>query len=283
MIQAMPRGTDWSEEEVVLAVSDYLDMLLSELRGEPYIKAEHRRILCEHLDGRSKQSVEFKHCNISAWMIENGLPYIQGYKPRGNYQALIGSVAGQLIAARPGLVEEVDAAMEPAPKLSCQLMEVDPPRPFSGSASLPRRIPGARIPDFVALHEQHRALGDQGEEMVIEWERRRLHDGGRRDLAADVRWVAREEGPIAGYDVGSFFLDGKVKKIEVKTTTFGYFYPFFVSAHELDVSRDNKDSYRLYRLFDIKRKPRCYQLEPPIEERCRLSPSMYVARFVENN
>ncbi|ANK06964.1 Hypothetical protein WLH_05703 (plasmid) [Escherichia coli O25b:H4] len=38
------------------------------------------------LNGRSKSSVELKHQNISAVLDALGLPYINGYKPRGNSQ-----------------------------------------------------------------------------------------------------------------------------------------------------------------------------------------------------
>ena len=77
---------DWSRIEVEVIVADYLDMLMSELKGQPYNKAEHRRRLQPLLSGRSEGSIERKHMNISAVMIELGFPYIPGYKRYGNYQ-----------------------------------------------------------------------------------------------------------------------------------------------------------------------------------------------------
>ena len=64
-------------------------MLEKELRGQHYVKAQHRRDLPRLLDGRSDGSVEMKHCNISAVLVSVGLPYIQGYKPRKNVQQLL--------------------------------------------------------------------------------------------------------------------------------------------------------------------------------------------------
>ena len=61
-------------------------MLTLELNGQQYSKAEHARALVQRLDGRSRASLEFKHCNISAVLLALGYPYIDGYKPRGNYQ-----------------------------------------------------------------------------------------------------------------------------------------------------------------------------------------------------
>jgi hypothetical protein len=76
---------DWSREEVEATVADYFAMLVAELAGVPYNKAAHRRSLLKVLMHRTEQSVEFKHANISAVLIELGFPYISGYKPRSNY------------------------------------------------------------------------------------------------------------------------------------------------------------------------------------------------------
>jgi len=78
--------SNWSESEVEAAVADYFDMLRSELTGRKYNKTAHRRALMEQLNNRSDGSVELKHQNISAVLIEMGIPYIDGYKPRSNYQ-----------------------------------------------------------------------------------------------------------------------------------------------------------------------------------------------------
>jgi hypothetical protein len=54
--------------------------------------------------------------------------------------------------------------------------------------------------------------------LVVEHEREQLKMLGRGDLAEKVKHVAIEEGDGAGYDVKSFFVDGRPKYIEVKTT-----------------------------------------------------------------
>jgi uncharacterized protein DUF3883 len=48
-----------------------------------------------------------------------------------------------------------------------------------------------------------RVIGDAGEELSFHFERERLTNEGRTDLAARVRWVARES-PAYGFDVLSF-------------------------------------------------------------------------------
>src|SRR5262245_3190566 len=82
-------GKDWAADEVRLLVADYFAMLEAELLGRPYRKSDHRKALVPRLAGRSEGSVEFKHQNLSAVLVELGLPYIEGYKPKGNYQSLL--------------------------------------------------------------------------------------------------------------------------------------------------------------------------------------------------
>jgi hypothetical protein len=55
-------------------------------------KAAHNAPLQLLLRNRSKGSVEFKHANISAVLTLHGCPYIDGYKPRFNFQALLEQV-----------------------------------------------------------------------------------------------------------------------------------------------------------------------------------------------
>ena len=84
----------WTRHENELIVADYLEMLLKELAGQKYNKAERARNLMPLLNNRSKGSIEFKRANISAVLIELGFPSLHGYKPRANFQ-------------RDGLVEVV--------------------------------------------------------------------------------------------------------------------------------------------------------------------------------
>lgn len=85
-------GEDWSEMEVEATVSDYFEMLCAEASGRPFNKSEHNQALRRLLSGRSKSSIELKHQNISAVLDSLGLPYINGYKPRGNSRILLGSL-----------------------------------------------------------------------------------------------------------------------------------------------------------------------------------------------
>jgi hypothetical protein len=70
----MDMSDSWSREEVEAAVADYFVMLGKELRAEPYNKAEHNRQLQNLLSGRTQGSVERKHQNTSAVLIDLGYP-----------------------------------------------------------------------------------------------------------------------------------------------------------------------------------------------------------------
>ena len=115
----------WSDAEIQPAVIAYFAMLRAELAGQPYVKADFNREV-QAATGRSRGAVEYKFENISAVLRDIGLPYVQGYKPHGNYQGALRAEVERFLARDPEiprLLEEV-----PAPDLppTVQLVEVDP-------------------------------------------------------------------------------------------------------------------------------------------------------------
>jgi hypothetical protein len=103
---------DWSREEVEAAVADYFAMLAKEFSGVSYNKAEHNRRLQKILIGRSRGSIEFKHQNITAVLIELGFANIPDYKPRFNYQDLLHVVVEDRLANAKQLQEAAHIAVE---------------------------------------------------------------------------------------------------------------------------------------------------------------------------
>lgn len=278
-------GMDWSREEVEACVADYLRMLTLELNGQHFVKSHHNKALLEKLDQRSKQSVEFKHANISAVLVELGYPYIEGYKPRSNFQNLLLEVVEQQLQLNP----EVQAATEnavsrPASKVPLEeigLQQVETPR-FSRvrepAAEYAPRFSAAKR-DYLAQESRNRSLGHAGETLVLELEARRLHDVGRKVLANRVEHVSKTQGDGLGYDILSFEVSGKERLIEVKTTSFGQFTPFYVSRNELVRSQTDADLYHLHRIFDFRSKPRFFEISGEIASRCNLEPVSYLARL----
>jgi len=281
----MARGDDWSRMEVEACVASYLTMLALELNGQRYNKTEYAEALMRKLDGRSRGSVEFKHCNISAVLLALGYPGINGYKPRSNYQSELLDVvesqlegntiidaAAQAAVERPAIeiaVNEPKSVWVAAPKPT-KVREIAPEYP-------PRFSPVRR--DYLAREARNRSLGRAGELFVLELESRRLHGEGKKALSKRVEHVAASQGDGLGYDILSFESDGRERLIEVKTTAFGELTPFYVNRNEIARSNVDADKYRLYRIFDFRDKPRVFQLPGSIEGHCTLDPVTYLACF----
>lgn len=278
-------GTDWSREEVEACVAAYLRMLTLELNGQHFVKSHHNKTLLEKLDQRSKQSVEFKHANISAVLVDLECPYIEGYKPRSNFQNLLREVVEQQLQSNP----EVQAAAENAvsrPASAIPLEEIGlqwVQTPHIGHVREPvadyaPRFSAAKR-DYLAQESRNRSLGHAGEVLVLELEARRLHDAGRKVLANRVEHVSKTQGDGLGYDILSFEESGKERLIEVKTTSFGQFTPFYVSRNELARSKSDADLYHLHRIFDFRGKPRFFEIRGEIAGSCSLEPVSYLARL----
>lgn len=266
-------------------VADYFEMLELELRGEPYVKAEHRRRLQEVLDGRTEGSIEYKHQNISAVLIELGQPYIDGYKPQRNYQQLLFEVIAERLNQSEGLLEAVaekvdeDAEAPAVEDLLDRIVDPPPASDLGGGRYVRERAHRApRTPNFLLREARNASLGRAGEEFVINVERARLLRHGRDDLAADLEHVAVTRGDHVGFDVLSFEPDGRERMIEVKTTAFGQMTPFYVSRNQVEVSGRERERYHLCRVFRFRRDPKLFSLSGDIRSNFVLDASEYRAR-----
>lgn len=291
----MPRN--WSESEIAAIVEDYFEMLAFEQEGRRYNKTDHRLALMDTVD-RTEGSIERKHMNISAVLAVLGLPYIDGYKPYSNFQqALFEAVQARLHDDKvlyASLTGEAAAVREPLPEYRIDPEQVINPEQVYEDALLPRETSHPQLPEDISRiirkfeppaerDARNRMLGKAGEEFVFELERERLSMLGRQDLADNVRWVARDDGDGYGYDIRSFNGKGtgyeasRERWLEIKTTNGPKTTPFFITRKELNVSEENPEIFRVVRLYDFRRKARAYRLEPPLEDRVRLSPAIYRA------
>lgn len=271
-------GTDWSDTAIDLIVADYFDMLKIELGGQSYNKAERNRALQEMIH-RSHGSIERKHQNISAVLVRLGLRWIKGYKPLPNFQGALLDGVGRMLAGGGkwllGYAEGVPSP-EPAPAFSLGA----PPEPSAEveNDSRPyRRL--VRKYDPAKRDAQNRDLGMRGEEFVFHFERDRLLNAGRKDLAHKLEWTSQERGDGAGYDIHSFDLDGKDRLIEVKTTNGGARTPFYLSENERAFSEERPAAFKLLRLHDFRDTPGGFELVPPLSKWVRLKPTVYRASF----
>lgn len=111
------------------------------------------------------------------------------------------------------------------------------------------RVP---LPEHTAI--ERKQVGDAGEALSVEYERRRLADEGYPDLARRVAWLAQESDAY-GFDVLSFAGDDypglaptTALAIEVKSTTLpaGPVFRCFLSAHEWHTGAGLGDCYVLH-------------------------------------
>ena len=277
---------DWSRDEVEAIVGDYFEMLGQELRGVSYSKTTHRDRLTPQLSGRSNGSIEFKHANISAVLVVFGLPYIDGYKPRGNYQQLLEQAVLEYLSVNPDffsyLADSPVLNPDRAPVFDASFSALVEPPPERLNAETRIWTPGSRVVkvDFVRRDAENRRLGRLGEEFVLELERRRVHDGlARPDLSKSVEWTSEIKGDGAGYDIASFNEDGSARYIEVKTTGLGKAFPFYITANEMRCSEALRESFHLYRVFRFSKKPGLFVLDGALTETCALHPVQFLARF----
>ncbi|WP_222845151.1 DUF3883 domain-containing protein [Vreelandella nanhaiensis] len=238
------------------------------------------------LDGRSAGAIEFKHANISAVLRDANCPYVDGYKPRSNYQQSLVEVVEQLLLQ----CELVDRAARSAADLPVidttgtvdEHIIVEPPKTLQpqrcvreSQAHYSVRPPQKR--DYLARETRNRELGLAGENLVIRFEQHRLIKAGKEKLAECVEHVAITQGDGLGFDIRSFEPDGRDRLIEVKTTAFAKESVFFITPNELDCSRVHSEHYHLFRLFNFRKGPKLFCLKGDLREQLWLEPDSYRA------
>ena len=270
----------WTDAENDLIVADYFAMLKVDLAGQPYKKTEHNQRLRSQID-RKRGSIEYKHQNISAVLQGLGECWIPGYKPASRFQMSLIDAVLRWLHRNPDfqpvsitntdrdLNKPADLMVERAPTLRLR----PPPD------ELVQRLSIARKFDAAVRAERNRALGRAGEERVLANERAILTGVGRTDLANSVRWVSEEDGDGAGYDIASFYPEGRPRLIEVKTTNGWERTPFHITRNELAVAEGRPHEWCLLRLWNFARQPRAFELRPPLNAHVTLIATSYMARF----
>ena len=277
----------WSEVEIRAIVQDYFAMLQAELKLIDYNKTAHRKKLIQQLNNRSHGSIERKHQNISAVLIEMGCPYISGYKPLGNYQRkffpdIISEMLGDSILLIDSIAADAELTIEIPTIESILEVLVKPPEPIKPQEkqiALERPQFKGKV-NYLAREAANAALGSAGERFIINYEHARLIYLGKENLAERVERISETEGDQAGFDILSFDETGKDRYIEVKTTKYGKQTPFFVSSNELDFSKQNSEKYHLYRLFQFRKEPKLFTLQGYLENNFRLAATTFRAECV---
>jgi hypothetical protein len=145
------------------------------------------------------------------------------------------------------IVESVWSGKVNVTKLTNRLIRRELPN--DGVTALPERtftFEGYEI-DWDKRYKEAKDCGKIGEDLVIEYEKKKLIEQGKEELAKEVKKI--KDGN--GYDIASYFVDGKVKYIEVKSTTGDESTTFPISLNEVQFSLLNAPNYFLYRVFNL--------------------------------
>ncbi|MDR5750212.1 MULTISPECIES: DUF3883 domain-containing protein [unclassified Caballeronia] len=274
-------GQDWTTDEVAETVESYFEMLQLESLGIAYNKSERNEQLRIKLPARSKASIELKYQNISAVLSQLALPYIQGYKPRANFQSLLRQTVMQYVdthrTALMEVMEHFDERTTPGEQQFRGVL-VEPPK----IETLPSPAQRMRLPkklDYAAREERNRTLGRGGEAWTMGFEETRLIDAARPDLASKIDWISDRLGDGTGYDILSFETSEIARFVEVKTTNGASATPFIVTRNELEFSEETEDAFCLYRVFDFAVAPKLFVLRGPLGANLDLEPLDFRARL----
>lgn len=118
-------------------------------------------------------------------------------------------------------------------------------------------------PDYEKEARKLKKLGDRGEKIVMDLEKKRLNDEGRKDLAKKIERVSLKSDAL-GYDILSFETDGTKRFIEVKATRSNVGSAnFFFTANELQTAQET-DNYFIYMVYDVtSESPKVWAIKNP--------------------
>lgn len=276
---------DWNQDEVKLVVEDYFKMLRRELDNLSYNKTSYREALYPLLNDRSQGAVEFKHQNISAVLIQMGLPFIKGYKPRFNFQQLLEKeIADYLSKHKISLEKEFERfsnSTDDSPHMGSiiNFESIINDEPIISQVSEREPLYRPIKTNYLEKEQNNRRLGEGGEKLIIEYERWQLIKAGKEKLADKIEWISKDLGDGTGFDILSKNYNGTDKFIEVKTTKLSKETPIFLTRNELSFASSNKKDFFLYRVFNFGSRVQFFIKTGQYDGFCKLQPQTYKGFF----
>lgn len=274
-------NSNWSSNEVILIVADYFSMLIDELLGNRVDKAIHNKSLLPLLNDRTAGSISYKYQNISAVLIEMGLPFIHGYKPLYNYQKMLIAEVERFVRQNIDLEQiflrfsDINMVVKP---VELDKWLVSPPNRGKDIAKISFSRNPIKI-NYLKREQENHLLGLSGEELVFQYEKRCLVAAGLDHLSDGVKWSSKDRGDGLGYDILSKNINGTDKFIEVKTTKLSKETPFYFSDNEFQFSIENEHNYYLYRIFDFNNITKLFILNGRFDNFCQLQPMSFKGSF----
>lgn len=133
------------------------------------------------------------------------------------------------------------------------LVEVDIPNRKSALTKVIQT--SIRKIDSIEKAKKEMEIGLIGEELVIEYEKKKMIDNDRTDLVEKVIWESRVND-VLGYDIRSYNFDENGNEfeifIEVKSTESNEKNVFYITKNEYDKMILFKDKYWIYRVSNSK-------------------------------
>jgi len=133
--------------------------------------------------------------------------------------------------------------------------------------------------NYIELEQANRVVGRTGESIALAYEKWRLIQAGKENLADKIEWVSQTQGDGLGFDILSRNTNGTDRYIEVKSTKLTKEAPFYFSALEHDFSRRNRSNFFLYRVFNLKAEPKLFIANGAYDDFCNASPTHFKGTF----
>lgn len=276
---------DWTKEEVRVILKDYFNMLILDINRDRYNKTEHRRNLLKVLKNRSNGSIEFKHQNISAALINMGLPFIKGYAPRFNYQKeLLEKEISDLISANRPMFENEFEKFSTGQAVDLKVGKIDFSKmlnndPANSEVNEDEPLYRPVKINHLEKEQNNRRLGEAGEELIIKYEKWRLIQAGKDGFADKIEWISKEQGDGAGFDILSKNINGTDRFIEVKTTKLSKETPIYLTKTELSFAEKKENEFYLYRLFNFESLPQFFIRNGSYDNFCHLRAESFKGFF----
>lgn len=167
---------------------------------------------------------------------------------------------------------------------SSKLEEVEAPERKSITISIKENTKAARgSHDYSKKHKRDTKIGEIGEHLVLEYERDKLRGRGIANVENLVFLTSESKDYGNSYpcDIVSFDPENNSKiYIEVKTTTEKANTPFYISVGEVTFSKENSESYKLYRVYDVLNEisnPKFFVTTGDVENNYTLVSDRYIA------
>lgn len=259
-------------------------MLRAELRGRRWWTGPRPGALFEGFRGEDRERVRLRHRQISAILVGHGLPYLGGSRPLPDLDRELADAVAEYLYNHPDVLTLMEHDVFRAPASAPAVTDVEG---IVASAPAGDELPHLEATldrsrllagvDFLAREQRNHALATAGQRFVLAFEAARLRTHGLDAYADAVEHVTADDGDGPGYAIRSWGLDGSDRLIQVKTTRYGRETPFYVSAHEVAMSRRHGNRFWIYRVFAFRDRPQLYMLHGALDQCTTLEPTDYRA------